>query len=187
MPPIPPRIIAHVFTKKAYSPDEVAKLQTRLAQACEAHGRSLVDLIFDRGPIRQDPADHVSLQRIANGDADGILILQLPATMTPRKSRDVLGRYLDGPLRFLCAAELAEYGLLPGGTRYTPHRSLADAARFAHRLRESGLSLRAIASRLAEEGFRTSRGATWYPASVAQLLAQTPAQPALRDADSPLA
>lgn len=187
MLPIPPRIIAHVFTQKVYSADEIAKLQHRLAQVCEEHGRSLIDLIFDRGPIRQDPAHHISLRRIAQGDADGILIMQLPTTMTPRKSQDVLGRHLDGPLRFLNAAELAEHGLLPGGTRYAPHRSLTDAAHFARRLREAGLSLRAIASRLEEEGFRTSRGATWYPATVSQLLDHDPAQPDLSDATSPLA
>ncbi len=96
--------------------------------------------------------------------------MQLPLTMTPDKSRDVLRSHLDGPLRFLTAADLAERGLLPGGTKYTPHRTTADAAHLARMLRAAGLSFRTIASRLSAEGFRTPRGGRWFAATVAKLI-----------------
>lgn len=181
---IPPRIIAHLFASKAYSPEEITSLRTQLEKVCEEQGRALVDLILDYGPAREDPGHHQSLQRIAQGDADGILIMRLPLTLQPNKSRDVLGRHLDGPLLFLNAAELAERGLLPGGTKYTPHRTLADAAHFAGMLRNAGLSLRAIASRLEAEGFCTPRGTKWYAATVAQLLLRKSEQRAATDAEN---
>ena len=182
---IPPRIIAHVFSSETYSHVQLSNLRMRLERACEEEGRSLVDLVIDRGPARENPARHQSLQRIARGDADGILIMRLPLTLQPNKSRDVLGRHLDGPLRFLSKAELAELGLLPKVVEHPPHRTLADAAHFAGKLRNAGLSLRAIASHLEAEGFCTARGTKWYAATVAELLSRGSETPADTDAESP--
>ena len=173
MKPIPPRIIAHIFAKQSIPAEDLEKLRAQLSTTCEAQGRTLVDLIVDQGGAKLDPSDHKSLQRIARGDADGVMLMQLPLTMTPDKSHDVLRSQLDGPVRFLTAADLAVRGLLPGGTRYTPHRTPADAAHLARMLRSAGLSFRTIASRLEAEGFRTPRGGRWFAATVAKLVEQT--------------
>lgn len=170
MKPIPPRIIAHIFTKQNIPADELEKLRTRLSATCEEQGRTLVDIVVDQGAAKFDPAEHKSLRRIARGDADGVMLMQLPLTMSPDKSRDVLRSHLDGPLRFLTAADLAERGLLPGGTKYTPHRTTEDAAHLARMLRSAGLSFRTIASRLSAEGFRAPRGGRWFASTVAKLI-----------------
>lgn len=172
MKPIPPRIIAHIFTKQNIPAEQLEKLRAQLSATCEAQGRALVDIIVDQAGAKSDPAEHESLRRIARGDADGVMLMQLPLTMTPDKSRDVLRSQLDGPVRFLTAADLAERGLLPGGTRYTPHRTPADAAHLARMLRSAGLSLRTIASRLDAEGFRTPGGGRWFASTVAKMIEQ---------------
>ena len=110
--------------------------------------------------------------------------MQLPLTMSPDKSRDVLRSHLDGPLRFLTAADLAARGLLPGGTKYTPHHSPADAAHLARMLRSAGLSFRTIASRLSAEGFRTARGGKWLATTVAKLIERTEQSTAGVDAEN---
>lgn len=181
MQPIPPRIIAHIWTTETYTAERIASLRTRIARDLEAQGRALVDLLLDRGYPKGDPVEHESLRRIAKGEADGVMLMRLPVTMTGEQSRDVLLKHLDGPIRFLNAAELAELGLLPGGTRYKPHRTLTDAARLAAALHAAGMPLRAIASHLDAEGFCTARGGNWHAATVTQLLerfAQDDEQPA---------
>jgi len=60
--------------------------------------------------------------RIARSDADGVAIFTLPLSISPKKTADVLRSQLNGPLLLLNAAELADRGLLPGGTRYRSGR-----------------------------------------------------------------
>lgn len=181
MKPAPQRIIAHIFMKTELPSAHIAKMRTQMEGICEAEGHALVDLIIDRGPPKRDAAEHASLLRIARGEADGLMLSQMPLTLTPKKSADVLLSHLDGPIVFLKAAELAERGLLPGGTKYTQHRSLTDAASRAVELHAEGMSLRDIAGRLHAEGFRPLRGGEWFPASIAKLLEHREGEPTHAD------
>ena len=181
---MPARLIVQVFTKAALSEQEVSTLRARLSEAIEAQGRRLVDLIIDRGPAKRDPAEHESLVRIARGDADGIALFTFPLKLSPKKSADVLGSHLTGAWLSLTAAELADRGLLPGGTRYQPERKKEDAAARADeppreiwtaaaraaQLRGQHLSFRQIAEHLESEGFRRPRGGKWFASTVGQLL-----------------
>lgn len=186
MDTLPARIIIQVFTKAELSETELTRLRAQLVNGLESQGRRLVDLIIDRGPAKRDPAEHESLVRIARGDADGIGLFTFPLRLSPspRKSADVLGSHLTGPFLFLNAAELADRGLLPGGTRYPPEREKVDlaahgaaltrpiweAAARAAQLRGQHLTFRKIAEHLEAEGFRPPRGGRWFASTVGQLL-----------------
>lgn len=183
---MPARLIVQVFTKAELSEKEVSKLRAQIAEGIEAQGRRLVDLVIDRGPPKRDPAEHESLVRIARGDADGIALFTFPLKLSPKKSADVLGSHLKGPWLSLTAAELADRGLLPGGTRYQPERKKKDlaaqavgtpqpiwaaAARAAQlRGQHPPMSFRKIAEHLEAEGFRPARGGKWFAHTVGQLL-----------------
>jgi len=67
--------------------------------------------------------------RIAQGEADGVAIMQFPLFRGRgrKKSADVLASQLEGPLVVLTAADLAARGLLPGGV--VPIRVLVDVVR----------------------------------------------------------
>lgn len=115
---MPARIIVHVFAKKPITADQYTRLREQTAETIAAQGRRLVDLVIDTGPPKLEPADHETLMRIARGDADGVAIFTLPLSISPKKTPDVLQSQLSGPFLLLTAAELADRGLLPGGTRY---------------------------------------------------------------------
>lgn len=118
METMPARIIVHVFAKKAITRDQYARLRAETAQTIAAQGRRLVDLVIDLGPPKRDPADHETLRRISRGEADGVAIFTLPLSISPKKTADVLQSQQEGPFLLLTAAELADRGLLPGGTLY---------------------------------------------------------------------
>jgi hypothetical protein len=166
-----PRIITHLFTTNDLPAEEVARLKSRMSESCRAQGRAFVDLIVDRGPPKPDPADHESLRRIATGEADELMIMQIPITLSPKDSPDALLSHLDRPVQFFDTAELAGRGLLLRGS--TPNRTLADAADLARALRTDGWTLRAIASRLNAERFQSARDGHWHPSTVAKLVART--------------
>jgi hypothetical protein len=164
---------------------QLAKARRFIAESYEKEGRRLVDLVIDYGPPKLDPAEHESILKIARGDADGIIILEYPIAGVPTPSGDILHAQLAGPFVVLTAAELADRGLIPGGSRYrkaepgkaagsafSEHtaRLLASAARRAAELRDQHLSLRKIAEVLELEGFRPRRGGKWHVGTVAQLL-----------------
>lgn len=119
---MPARIIVHVFAKKPITPDQYNRLREQTAETIAARGRRLVDLVIDTGPPKLDPADHETLMRIARGDADGVALFTLPLSISPKQTVDVLQSQLTGPFLLLNAAELADRGLLPGGTRYVGQR-----------------------------------------------------------------
>lgn len=123
METMPARIIVHVFAKKPITPDQYSRLREQTAETIAAQGRRLVDLVIDTGPPKLDPADHETLMRIARGDADGVALFTLPLSISPKKTADVLQSQLTGPFLLLNAAELADRGLLPGGTRYVEQRT----------------------------------------------------------------
>ena len=123
METMPARIIVHVFAKKPITPDQYNRLREQTAETIAAQGRRLLDLVIDLGPPKRDPADHKTLLRIARGEADGVAIFSLPLSMSPKKTADVLQSQQSGPFLLLTAAELADRGLLPGGTRYFGERA----------------------------------------------------------------
>lgn len=88
-------------------------MRAQMAAYLAERGQSLVDLIVECGPSKRDPSEHISLVRVARGEADGVCLFAFPARMSHRSS-DVLGRYLTGPAAAFTAAQLAERGLLPG-------------------------------------------------------------------------
>lgn len=193
---VPPRIIAHVFAREQMSKAQFAKAQSFIAETYEKEGRRLVDLVIDYGPPKVDPAEHESLWKIARGDADGIIIMEYPVAGVPTPSGDILHAQLDGAFVVLTAAELAERGLVPGGSRYrmarpgkgagsafAEHRAriVASAARRAAELRDQRLPLRNIAGILELEGYRPTRGGKWHGGTVAQLLKVHDAISAVKD------
>lgn len=178
MQTIPPRVILHVFSSEELTEANIAQLRDKTIEILEAQGRALIDLVVDCGPPKRDAADHESLMRIARGEADGIMLMQYPLRITPKKSRDILGSQITSmfPL-VLSAAELAERGLLPGGTVFLPQRPVGDAAKRASELRTEGLSLSAIAQTLTAEGYRTVNGGKWHAQTVANLLQRSHVDP----------
>jgi len=88
-------------------------MRAQMAAYLAERDQVLVDLIVECGPIKADPSEHISLVRVARGEADGICLFPFPARMNPPRSSDVLGRYLIGPCAAFTAAELGERGLLP--------------------------------------------------------------------------
>ncbi len=124
--------------------------------------------------------------RIAQGEADGIALFSSPMRFTPKNSADVLEQHLSGPFVLLTAAELADRGLLPGGTLYSPRpgqdrteapgctpdepRPLWQAAQRAAELRAKQFTLNAIGRQLQVEGFRPPRGGKWHISTVVSLL-----------------
>ena len=98
---IPPRIIAHIFAKQNIPAQQLDELRARLSATCEEQGRRLVDIIVDYGGPRFDPADHKSLRRIARGDADGVMLMQLPFDDVPRQeAATCCARTSTGPYDF---------------------------------------------------------------------------------------
>jgi len=170
MQTILPRILAHIFAPHDLPTKEVARLKNRMSETCQAQGRELIGVIVDRGPPKADPADHISLQRIAFGDADELVVVQMPGLLPSRKSPDVLLSQLDRPVQIFSTSQLACRGLFLRGSLYTPRRTLDDAADLAYKLRAEGLTFQTIASRLNAEGFQTSRRSKWYPSTVFKLL-----------------
>ena len=168
-----PRILAHIFAPHDLPSKEVARLKSRMSETCQAQGRALVGILVDRGPPKTDPADHISLQRIAFGDAEELIVVQMPGVLSARKSPDVLLSQLDRPVQIFSTSQLACRGLLLRGSLYTPRRTLDDAADLARALRAEGLTFQAIASRLNAEGYQTPRRSHWYPSTVFKLLAGT--------------
>jgi hypothetical protein len=166
-----PRILAHIFAPPGIPSKEAARLQSRMAEICQAQGRVLVGVIIDRGPPRIDPAAHISLQRMAFGDADELIVVQMPGVRRSRENPDALLSQLDRPVRIFSTAQLACRGLLLRGSLYTPRRTLGDAADLARVLRAEGLTFQEIADRLNADGFRTSRRCLWNSATVLKLLA----------------
>lgn len=135
---VPPRIIAHVFARERIAKAQLAKVRRFIAESYEKEGRRLVDLIIDYGPPKLDPAEHESLWQIARGEADGIIIFEHPIVAVPTPSGDILHAQLQGPYAVLTAAELADRGLIPGGTRYRK-ASPGKAAGSAFKEHTSGL------------------------------------------------
>ena len=171
MQTILPRIIAHIFAPHDLPTREVARLKSQMSETCQAQGCALIGVIVDRGPPKADPAEHISLQRIAFGDADELIVIRMPGLIPSGKSPDVLLSRLDRPVQIFSTAQLACRGLFLRGSLYTPSRTLDDAADLARALRAKGLTFQAIASRLNAEGFQTSRRRSWYPSTVSKLLA----------------
>ena len=168
-----PRIIAHIFLLDDLPAQEVDHLKNRMAETCRAQGRELVAIIVDRGPPKADPAEHLSLRRIAYDDADELIVLQIPISIPPRKSPDVLLSQLDRPVQIFSTKQLACRGLFLDGSTYTPRRTLADAADLARALRADGKTFNAIACRLNAACYQTARRRKWYPSTVFKLLART--------------
>jgi len=134
MQTVPARIVVQLFTKRVISPTRYESLREEIAGILAAQGRRLVDLVVDNGPAKSDPAEHTNLMRVAQGEADGIALFSLPMRITPKKSADVLEKHLTSPFVVLTAAELADRGLLPGGTLYPQrpgheHASLTTVGR----------------------------------------------------------
>jgi 5,10-methylenetetrahydrofolate reductase len=166
-----PRILAHIFAPPRIPSKETARLQSRIAEICQAQGRALVGVIVGRGPPRIDPAAHISLQRMAFGDADELIVVQMPGVRRSRENPDALLSQLDRPVRIFSTAQLACRGLLLRGSLYTPRRTLGDAADLARVLRAEGQNFQQIANRLNADGFRTARRCLWYSEAVFKLLA----------------
>lgn len=130
-----------------------------------------MDFLVDQSLSEARPAEHACLMRIAQGEADGVAIMQFPLRGRGRKkSADVLASQLEGPLVVLTVADLAARGLLPGGV--VPIRALVDVARRAAELRTAGYSLADIAGVLNSEHFSSVYGPSWNALSVARLLRQ---------------
>lgn len=186
MQTVPARIIVQLFTKKVITPTLYKSLREQMDRHLAEQGRRLIDLVVDNGPAKSDPGEHTSLVRIAQGEADGIALFSSPIRFTPKNSADVLEQHLSGPFVLLTAAELADRGLLPGGTLYPPRpgqdrteapgstpdepRPLWQAAQRAAELRAKQFSLNEIGRQLQVEGFRPPRGGKWYASSIANLL-----------------
>src|SRR3569832_1058645 len=122
------RIIAHIFILDDLPAQEIAHLKNQMSETCRAQGRELVAIIVDRGPPKADPAEHLSLRRIAYDDADELIVIQIPSSFSSRKSPDVLLSQLDRPVQIFSTEQLACRGLFLRGSMYTPRRTLADAA-----------------------------------------------------------
>lgn len=186
MQTVPARIIVQIFTKEALEPAQYESIREQMARLLAEQGKRLIDLVVDHGPAKSDPAEHSSLVRIAQGEADGIVLCSSPVRFTPKNSADILEKHLSGPLVLLNAADLADRGLLPGGTLYPPRpghartsaldatpdepRPLWQAAQRAAELRAKHFSLNEIARQLALEGFRPPRSGKWYASTVVNLL-----------------
>lgn len=186
MQTVPARIIVQLFTKQVITPTRYESLREQMARLLAEQGKRLIDLVVDSGPAKSDPAEHPSLVRIARGEADGIALFSSPVRFSPKNSVDVLEQYLCGPFVLLTAADLADRGLLPGGTLYPPRpgqarpeapsstpdepRPLWQAAQRAAELRTKQFSLNEIGRQLQIEGFRPPRGGKWYASSIANLL-----------------
>jgi hypothetical protein len=174
MKPMPKRLILQVFTNDKWnlSDEQLAQLREVAQLSIEWDGGTLVDFLLDRGPPKRDPAEHACLMRIAQGEADGVAIMQFPLFRGRgrKRSSDVLASQLEGPLVVLTAADLAARGLLPGGV--VPIRALVDVARRAAELRTDGYSLADIAGVLNSEHFSSVHGPSWNARSVARLLRQ---------------
>lgn len=186
MQTVPARIIVQIFTKEALEPAQYESIREQMARLLAEQGKRLIDVVVDSGPAKRDPAEHSSLVRIALGEADGILLCSSPVRFTPKNSADVLEKHLSGPLVILNAADLADRGLLPGGTLYPPRpghaqpsvpdathyepRPLWQAARRAAELRAKQFSLNEIGRQLEVEGFRPPLGGKWYASTVVNLL-----------------
>ncbi len=182
MQTVPARIIVQIFTKQVLDSALYESTREQMARLLAEQGKRLVDLVVDSGPAKRDPAEHPSLVRIARGEADGIALFSSPVRFTPKKSADVLEKHLSGPFVLLTAAELADRGLLPGGTLCPPrpgharteapdeHRPLWQAAQRAAELRAKHFTLNEIGRQLEVEGFRPPRGGQWYASSIANLL-----------------
>lgn len=186
MQTVPARIIVQIFTKQALDSALYESTREQMARLLAEQGKRLIDLVVDSGPAKSDPAEHPSLVRIARGEADGIALFSSPVRFTPKKSADVLEQHLSGPFVLLTAADLADRGLLPGGTLYPPRpgqartaapdatpdepRPLWQAAQRAAELRAKHFTLNEIGRQLQREGFRPPRGGQWYASSIANLL-----------------
>ena len=166
-----PRILAHIFAPPGVPSKEAARLPGRMSEICQAQGRVLVGAIVDRGPPRIDPAAHISLQRMAFGDADELIVVQMPGVRRSRENPDALLSHLERPVQIFSTAQLACRGLLLRGSLYTPRQTLGDAADLARVLRAEGMSFQEIADRLNADGFRTSRRCLWSSEAVFKLLA----------------
>lgn len=186
MQTVPARIIVQIFTKQALDSALYESTREQMARLLAEQGKRLIDLVVDSGPAKSDPAEHPCLVRIARGEADGIALFSSPVRFTPKKSADVLEQHLSGPFVLLTAADLADRGLLPGGTLYPPRpgqertaapyatpdepRPLWQAAQRAAELRAKHFTLNEIGRQLQLEGFRPPRGGQWYASSIANLL-----------------
>lgn len=174
MKPMPGRLILQVFTNDKWNltDEQVAKLRETAQLSIEWEGGTLVDFLLDRGPPKRDPAEHPCLMRIAQGEADGVAIMQFPLFRGRgrKQSADVLASQLEGPLVVLTAADLAARGLLPGGV--VPIRVLVDVTRRAAELRADGYSYADIAEVLNSERFSTLYVPSWNARNVARLLRQ---------------
>lgn len=164
------RVIVHVFAAPSFA-DAVATLRIQLADQCRANGGTLVDFIVDEGPPRTDPDDHAALVRMSRGEADTLFVFRVPMRFNAPKSKDVLGKHLEGsPFRLFTRKALEELGVLP-----ELNKTLADAARIAGVLHRCGLDNLTIARRLTAEGFRPP-GERWSARIVAKMLERTEAQ-----------
>lgn len=185
MQTVPARIVVQLFTKRVITSTQYESLSEEIAGILASQGRRLVDLVVDNGPAKNHPAEHTNLMRIAEGEADGIALFSLPMRITPKNTADVLEKHLTGPFVVLTAAELADRGLLPGGTHYSSRPghvrtaapgSMPDetppqwqAAQREAELRDKHASLSTIGKRPHAEGFRPPSRDSGMPQQIANL------------------
>jgi len=142
--------------------DRLARNVAFLATLMESHVRfKAVDL---------PAADEFTLHILA-------AVAQKEATAIATRTRDALaakkarGHVLGTPANL--TADATERGLLVRQQNAQQHLANRQAAQLATLLHATGLSLRAIARRLNESGYRTRRGKAFHPMGVQRLLART--------------
>ncbi len=104
----------------------------------------------------------------------GQVLFSILAGMASMEREAIVERTKGGRIK---KAEKGGYagGVAPLGYRRTEKglqavEGEADTVRYIYQLRQEGLTLRAIAKRLTDEGYKTKRGGHWYAGTIAAIL-----------------
>lgn len=168
-PPGQPRVIVYVFASPFLQFGEAEQgLRADMLALCAKEDLHLVDVVIDYGPPKRRPEEYPALARVAQGEADGVLVTR--SCFVPQvRVIDRLERLCAGESTWLPRDVLAEAGMLPRQTRDAPRRR-PGVKRRAVILRASGLGLAQIGHVLMAEGYRAPSGIPWSARSIAKLL-----------------
>ncbi|MFO0578658.1 MAG: hypothetical protein U1A78_32040 [Polyangia bacterium] len=168
--PAPRRLVLYYFMSPYLSDKEAKRFRFEMSELCVRNQLELVELVIDRGPPKRRVEDYPALRRVAQGEADGVLVVRSPL-YGRGPVPDLLESFCaEGPSEYLSKERLARGGMLPPPLppRESPRR--VPARRRALALLRTGLTLRAVAESLTAERYRRRDREPWTVERVAELL-----------------
>ena len=165
----PRRLILYYFMSPYLSDQEAKRFRFEMSELCVRNQFELVELFIDRGPPKRRVEDYPALRRVAQGEADGILVVRSPLYERGAVPDRLESFCAEGPSDYLSKERLAKGGMLPAPPLREPPRRV-PARRRAVALLRTGLTLRAVAEALTAESYRRRDGEPWTLEAVAELL-----------------